>query len=55
MVSGVHGAHCATLEAEVVMRTTVHDWEDQWSAPESPVERVAPWVALALAVLVTLI
>lgn len=37
------------------MKTTLREWEDQWSGPASPLEQVAPIVALALAVLVALL
>lgn len=31
------------------MRPDLSDWDEQWSAPSSHLEHIAPWLALALA------
>jgi hypothetical protein len=40
---------------EEVMKTAMQDWEQQWSAPLTGLDQLAPLLALALAAIIALL
>jgi len=46
--------HTSILSSRATSRVSVQDWDDQWTAPSSRLEQLAPWLALGVAALLSL-